>query len=203
MAGTEPTAASQEAGAPAGTEPAPAGAEPAPASQEAAARMMMWQVYQPPEGIAELITGGMVYSSLQTQFAAWDTAESRAVLNVTIETHGEKLSQSLYRFGKGLFGVSHHVCLRRLHCLSNQADVAVKELSVLTPYTKRFIKYAVSSHHSMHEEGFWVASLEQGIRNITAMTFPDIVSRISVVLLLVTMLLTCMLSQLNLCCMHS
>lgn len=87
-AGTKAAAAGTEAAA-AGTDPALAGATVAPASQEAAARMMMWQVYQPPEGIAELITGCLVYSSLQTHFAAWGTAGSPPVLNVTVEAHGE------------------------------------------------------------------------------------------------------------------
>lgn len=49
--------------------------------------MMTWQVYQPPQGLADLISGGMVHSALLAHTAAWGSAP--AVLNVTIESHGE------------------------------------------------------------------------------------------------------------------
>ena len=50
---------------------------------------MTWQVYQPPEGIADLLSGSMVHAALMAHTAAWGSAESLAVLNVTIESHGE------------------------------------------------------------------------------------------------------------------
>lgn len=100
-AGAQAAPAGSEAAA-AGTDLAAAGTTAAPASQEAAARVMMWQLYQPPEGIAEQVTGSMVYSSLQTHFAAWGTAGFPLVLNVTIESHGET---NLHM--QGLVGVSY------------------------------------------------------------------------------------------------
>lgn len=67
--------------------PVNAGTTVALASQEAAARMMTWQVYQPPQGLADLISGGMVHSALLAHTAAWGSTP--AVLNVTIESHGK------------------------------------------------------------------------------------------------------------------